>query len=95
MTYPILFRRKVLSVRDKENLSTAQVAQRFCVGVASMTRWIKTPDPQDHPQQAFKQDWHGDFGAGRQGPYGRVSVRVRRTAWSQHLSNCHGQRDVP
>ncbi|UVS63043.1 MULTISPECIES: IS630 transposase-related protein [Nitrosomonas] len=46
MTYPISFRRKVLSVREKENLSIAQVAQRFCVGVASVTRWIKTPDPK-------------------------------------------------
>ena len=46
MTYPISFRRKVLSVREKENLSIAQVARRFCVGVASVTRWIKTPDPK-------------------------------------------------
>ena len=45
MTYPISFRRKVLSVREKENLTIAQVAQRFCVGVASVMRWIKTPDP--------------------------------------------------
>ncbi|SDW80130.1 IS630 transposase-related protein [Nitrosomonas communis] len=46
MTYPISFRRKVLSVREKENLLIAQVAQRFCVGVASVMRWIKTPDPR-------------------------------------------------
>ncbi|WP_254776401.1 hypothetical protein [Nitrosomonas sp. Nm34] len=43
MTYPISFRRKVLSIREKENLSIAQVAKRFCVGIASVTRWIKTP----------------------------------------------------
>ncbi|AKH37251.1 MULTISPECIES: IS630 family transposase [Nitrosomonas] len=46
MTYPILFRHKVLSVREKENLSIAQVAKRFGVGVASVMRWIKTPDPK-------------------------------------------------
>ena len=46
MTYPISFRRKVLSVREKENLSIAQVAERFCVGVASVTRWLKIPDPR-------------------------------------------------
>ncbi|AKH39052.1 MULTISPECIES: IS630 transposase-related protein [Nitrosomonas] len=46
MTYPILFRRKVLSVREKENLSMAQVAKRFGIGVASVMRWIKTPDPK-------------------------------------------------
>ncbi|TYP69658.1 hypothetical protein BCL69_11414 [Nitrosomonas communis] len=38
MTYPISFRRKVLSVREKENLTIAQVAKRFCVSVASVTR---------------------------------------------------------
>ncbi|SDW39679.1 transposase [Nitrosomonas communis] len=46
MTYPISFRRKVLSIREKENLSIAQVAKRFCVGIASVTRWLKTPDPK-------------------------------------------------
>ena len=46
MTYPISFRRKVLSVREKENLSIAQVAKRFDVGVASVMRWIKSPDPK-------------------------------------------------
>ena len=46
MTYSSDFRRKVLSVREKEDLTIAQVAKRFCVGVASVTRWIKTPDPK-------------------------------------------------
>jgi len=46
MTYSSDFRRKVLSVREKEGLTIAQVAARFCVGIASVTRWIKSPDPQ-------------------------------------------------
>ena len=46
MTYPSSFRRKVLSVREKEGLTIAQVAARFCVGIASVTRWIKNPDPK-------------------------------------------------
>src|SRR5262249_22442343 len=46
MTYPSSFRRKVLSVREKEGLTIAQVAKRFCVGVASVTRWVKNPDPK-------------------------------------------------
>ena len=46
MTYSSDFRRKVLSVREKEGLTIAQVAARFCVGVASVVRWIKQPDPQ-------------------------------------------------
>ena len=45
MTYSIDFRRKVLSVREKEGLTIAQVAARFGVGVASVTRWIKRVDP--------------------------------------------------
>ena len=46
MTYSSDFRRKVLSVREKEGLTIAEVAARFCVGVASVTRWLKTPDPK-------------------------------------------------
>jgi transposase len=46
MTYSSDFRRKVLSVREKEGLTIAQVAARFCVGIASVTRWIKNPDPK-------------------------------------------------
>ena len=45
MTYSSDFRRKVLSVRKKEGLTIAQVATRFCVGIASVTRWVKNPDP--------------------------------------------------
>ncbi|WP_287398781.1 IS630 transposase-related protein [Nitrosomonas sp. H1_AOB3] len=47
MTYPISFRRKVLSVREKEGLTIVQTAARFCVGIASVTRWIKNPVPQE------------------------------------------------
>lgn len=43
MTYSSDFRRKVLSVRDKEGLTIAAVATRFSVGIASVTRWIKNP----------------------------------------------------
>jgi len=46
MTYSSDFRRKVLSVREKEGLTIAQVATRFCVGIASVTRWVKNPDPK-------------------------------------------------
>ena len=40
MTYSLDFRRKVLSVREKEGLTIAQVTERFDVGVASVTRWL-------------------------------------------------------
>lgn len=41
MTYSYDFRKKVIDVRNKEGLSMAKVAKRFCVGVASVRRWSK------------------------------------------------------
>ena len=41
MAYSLDFRRKVLSVRKKEGLTIAEVAARFDIGVASVTRWVK------------------------------------------------------
>ncbi len=46
MTYSLSFRRKVLSVREREGLSIAAVSARFDVGVASVTRWLKTLEPR-------------------------------------------------
>jgi transposase len=46
MTHSIDFRRKVLSVRAREGLSIREVAARFDVGVASVVRWLKRPEPQ-------------------------------------------------
>ncbi|MCO6426512.1 hypothetical protein [Nitrosomonas communis] len=45
MTYPSSFRCKVLSVRKKEGLTIAQAA-RFCVEIASVTHWVKNPNPK-------------------------------------------------
>ncbi len=46
MTYSIDYRRKVLSVREKEELTIEQVAKRFCVGIASVTRWLSNIEPK-------------------------------------------------
>jgi transposase len=46
MTYSLDFRRKVLSVREKEGLTIADVAARFCVGVATVVRWLQRVEPQ-------------------------------------------------
>lgn len=60
MTYSSDFRRKVLSVREKEGLTIAEVAARFCVGVASVVRWIKHPDPKrTRNKPATKIDMEG------------------------------------
>ncbi len=41
MAYSLDFRRQVLAVREREQLTIAQVAQRFAVGKASVMRWLK------------------------------------------------------
>jgi len=46
MTYSLDYRRKVLSVREKEDLTIAEVAERFCVGVATVVRWLQRVEPQ-------------------------------------------------
>jgi transposase len=45
MTYSLDFRRKVLSVREKEGLTIPEVADRFCVGVATIVRWLHRVEP--------------------------------------------------
>ncbi len=46
MTYPLKFRQKVLEFREREGLAIAEVSARFCVGVASVVRWLKSPEPK-------------------------------------------------
>jgi hypothetical protein len=46
MTYSSEFRHKVLSVRKAEQLTIDEVAARFCVGVASVVRWLSCPEPK-------------------------------------------------
>ena len=41
MSYSLDFRRKVLSVRERDKLSFREVSDRFSVGVASVVRWSK------------------------------------------------------
>jgi transposase len=46
MTYSLDFRQKILKIRDSENLSMAEVAKRFGVGVTSVMRWSKKIQPK-------------------------------------------------
>lgn len=41
MTYSIDFRRKVLSVRERDGLTIIEVASLFGIGVATVTRWLR------------------------------------------------------
>ena len=45
MTYPAKFRKQVQSLRKRDNLTLAETAERFGVGVASVARWEKNPEP--------------------------------------------------
>ena len=44
MTYSLDFRQKVLSVRERDNLTFQQVSNRFSVGVGSVVRWLNCAD---------------------------------------------------
>jgi len=46
MTYSLDFRQKILKIRDTENLSMAEVAKRFNVGITSVMRWSKKIEPK-------------------------------------------------
>jgi len=48
MSHAISFRRHVLRVRELEQLSFAQTARRFLVGVASVKRWSKRLEPKPY-----------------------------------------------
>ena len=45
MTYSIDFRRKVLSIKDEEDLTIEETAKRFHIGVASIVRWSSRLEP--------------------------------------------------
>lgn len=46
MTYSIDFRRKVLSIKEQENLNDEETALRFGIGTATLTRWKTKLEPQ-------------------------------------------------
>ena len=46
MTYSIDFRRHVLSVKEKENLTFQQTAERFCIPIRNLFRWIQRIEPK-------------------------------------------------
>lgn len=46
MTYSLDYRKKVLSVREREGLSIEEAARRFDVGTATLTRWLRHLEPK-------------------------------------------------
>ncbi len=45
MTYPASFRKKVLSYKNKHNLSIRATARHFEIGINSVVRWLEKPEP--------------------------------------------------
>ena len=46
MTYSIDFRKKVLEIRKKENLSISKTAKRFGIGTTTVVNWLKNIVPK-------------------------------------------------
>lgn len=46
MTYSIDFRRKVISIKEKERLSYKATAARFDIGTTTLVRWKKQLEPK-------------------------------------------------
>ena len=46
MTYSVDFRKKVLSIRERDQLTLDEAAQRFDVGRATIIRWGKQLEPK-------------------------------------------------
>jgi transposase len=46
MTYSTDLRRKVLDIKEQENLTIAEAAKRFGIGTANFSRWKKSLEPK-------------------------------------------------
>ena len=51
MSHSVSFRRHVLRIKARDDLSFAQVAARFSVGVASVKRWSKRVEPKPYERR--------------------------------------------
>ena len=64
MTYPACLRRKVLSYKNKHNLSIRATAKHFKIGINSIVRWQTKPVPSKTksrpalkiPEDALRKD---------------------------------------
>lgn len=48
MTYSLHFRKKVLSVKEKEGLSFAAISRKFCISKNTVFLWTKNITPKRH-----------------------------------------------
>ena len=45
MTYPLRFRQHIFKVQAEEGLNDSETARRFHIGLSSLKRWAKNPEP--------------------------------------------------
>jgi transposase len=58
MTYSIDFRKKVLSIKEQENLTLVEVSKRFGIGQASVMRWSQDIEPKrTRNKPTIKLNW--------------------------------------
>lgn len=55
MTYPTSFRYHVLSVREREELSFEETAERLSVGLATVKRWARQPEPKTYERVKIRK----------------------------------------
>ena len=57
MTYSVHFRKQVLTVEEKEQLSFSAISKRFSIGRDTVFSWTKKLHPQKHrDKKAIKKD---------------------------------------
>jgi len=89
MTYSRDFRSRVLKLRRQENLSMAEVAQRFDVGLASVMRWSKNLESKPtRNKPATKIDMEALKRDVEQYPDGYQHERAQRLRVSKNCVRC-------
>ncbi len=55
MTYPLSFRKKILKIKEKEELSFSEVGKRFGISKAAIFRWSKNLEPKKHRNKKWSK----------------------------------------
>lgn len=57
MTYPISFQKKVLTIKKKEKLSFAAIAEKFVLSKTTVFKWSQNLEPKrNRDRKATKKD---------------------------------------
>ena len=84
MTYPLKFRQKVLSVKEKYGLTYEETAKRFCIGKDSLTRWKNNIEPKARKNRpCLKVDMYKLRADVEEYPDGYIYERAQRLSVSK------------